>query len=501
MTLENQLTIWRIVLWGAPILAGVIILIANVQIEYTKSRIDALKSEKSKNENLASEDRIRKDIADAAGKNQENFEELSDQLQKVNEQITVLPTKAELESIFHNGNFSKEEFNFIYRTALRLQLDAKYTEAVSTLINLLANNRLQVVDVALIKTEIAKSLLLSNDADNASIYLTEVNAILDQITDVGMRSEIESHVQLIFGLIEVERKNLQNALNYFKRSENLARRVGYRKGIVNALNQRSTFYVKGSNSREIILESISISDSIGYPEGKAIALMKSGVTNRDHEQFSESIKNFKESLTISQKFKKKGMIADAKMELGVIYRKINDLDMSANYLISALEIYQSRNDGKMMGYCFGNLGLIKAMEGVNRLSLDPHFDSLKPFWGVEFDKALEYHQNALKIFRNFSDIMGEANELANTGNLSMFKGDYVQSKILLQQALELHIKIGYTSSIGTDLKLLALLHLRTNEKALAILAIDDAIDAYATLQNQVQLNICYDLRSKIEEMP
>ena len=66
----------------------------------------------------------------------------------------------------------------------------------------------------------------------------------------------------------------------------------------------------------------------------------------------------------------------------------------------------------------------------------------------EYEKAIEFYENALDIYRMIGDAQGEGNALGNMGDVSIRLGDYDKAMVFYEKSLELYRKVGYASGEG-----------------------------------------------------
>ncbi|NJN11058.1 MAG: tetratricopeptide repeat protein [Richelia sp. RM1_1_1] len=150
-----------------------------------------------------------------------------------------------------------------------------------------------------------------------------------------------------------------------------------------------------------------------------------GLAHRALGKYYQSIEFHKQQLTLTRKIgdKPKGhALRDRQSEenalcnLGNVYGSIEDYQEAINYYQQALKIAHQISNHKGKSQILGNLGLIYRLLGNHR-------------------QAIKYHIQQLKIAQKIEDKESFGNALGNLGILYYFSGDYQLSIEHLQQSL------------------------------------------------------------------
>jgi tetratricopeptide (TPR) repeat protein len=260
------------------------------------------------------------------------------------------------------------------------------------------------------------------------------------------------------------------------------------KGVADTFLERA-MTLRDNQSFQNLISATSIYDSLGQPISKAKALLNLGMLYRDKSDYENALTAYGQSLSIFQDHKLQ--------EIGVIHIQRHELDQANDLINQALTIFQKRNDKDQIAFCFGNLGIIKTTQGNAKIF---HLRLDQDLWTDEFQAAIEYHQKALDLFRETSYLLGEANEMANVGGLLRFKKQWAQGLKLLEGALQLHKRVGFSYGIAKDLKLTGSLYYMKGDTELSIKSLLEAKAVFQSIGNINEVNeidgLLRDMRHK-----
>jgi signal transduction histidine kinase len=205
--------------------------------------------------------------------------------------------------------------------------------------------------------------------------------------------------------------------------------------------------------------------------------------------------------------------------LGVVYRKLGDLDKSYSYFDQALDFANVLKDSVQIGYSYNNLTdyYIKkasytiALENVliayeifnklnNKVGLSYCINYLGEIYIHQGDlpKALVYLEEAAKIRNEINDMRGYSNSITNIGEIFSKQGKFSKAFDYYYNALRINKKIGYKKGTGRVLSLLSNIFCEENnfEKALnnvkgALKINHDIKNKAGQIENLNQLGIIY----------
>ena len=111
----------------------------------------------------------------------------------------------------------------------------------------------------------------------------------------------------------------------------------------------------------------------------ARTLLNISIVHRDTGNFTSAIEMASEALRISSSQGFTSLEADANRELGVLNKSLLELKKAFDYLNAALAKYKEDHNPIGEAFSLGNMGLIRAMEGKFRESLNLHDQALGIF--------------------------------------------------------------------------------------------------------------------------
>lgn len=125
-----------------------------------------------------------------------------------------------------------------------------------------------------------------------------------------------------------------------------------------------------------------------------------------------------------------------RIDMGILYTRMNRLPEADKYLRDALALAQKIGSQVAESYALNNLGTLLYLRG-------------------DFTAALDSYSHSLLLQRATGSRRGEASSLANSGIARVALGDYAGAESLLRQSLAIQEKIGYQSGLAEGLAHLA----------------------------------------------
>ncbi|MEX1002468.1 MAG: sensor histidine kinase [Crocinitomicaceae bacterium] len=218
------------------------------------------------------------------------------------------------------------------------------------------------------------------------------------------------------------------ALEYGQKAVQLARKIPFKKGLGNALNDLSIIYIdKGSLDTAVTLleEAKEIRSELGDETGLA------------------AIHN----------------------KLGIIYEHLVQLEKAMINHMAALDYYESIDNKVNMGFCLNNIANV-------------HF-KLK-----NYEKAEEIHQKALHIRTSIGDSYGIAGSHSNLANLMMTTGDTSQAIHHFNKAIQVYRQHNFENDLAVTLNNLGTLQLGLGEIDKAETSISEAYEIRVRLNDK-----------------
>ncbi len=134
--------------------------------------------------------------------------------------------------------------------------------------------------------------------------------------------------------------------------------------------------------------------------------------------YLEALAKWQQGLELAKKAGNQPAVADFLGNLGLVYDALGQYDRALEFTQQALAIHRDLKDRRGEGHDRNNLGVV-----YRHLS--------------QYDRALESHQQALDIFREIKDRGGEGYALGSLGLINWFTGQYDRAFEYNQQALDI----------------------------------------------------------------
>jgi len=277
----------------------------------------------------------------------------------------------------------------------------------------------------------------ANDAIDLAKKIDE-NALADAYDKLG----------LVYYNQYQEIKSLEN----FKKALAISTKNKYHKGTLNALYRISQiyYYIDSLNqSKSYANQLLRAATDIDSTKYQANALFQLGMIQKSNNNIDSALVFMNQSLALSQKIDNKNDIAQAYNQIGQLYYTIADYKKSIEFYTKEIEIKESLNDQQGLAIAYYNFGRTHTSIGNYQLAIEKYQKALKIFEDINYpsgialscsgigaiyenlsqsalatkeneanyNKALEFHNKALNLFRNMGAKDEEGQTLQNIGNV------------------------------------------------------------------------------------
>ena len=282
----------------------------------------------------------------------------------------------------------------------------------------------------------------------------------------------EADTVLINTLLEQSKDSLnespEKAIALAQHAKNLSEKADFKRGNANALKYIGLGYYylgKYIETLDYWNQSLKFFDSLKDQIGVANILNNIGAVYQDQGDDTKGLEYSLKSLEISEKTGDKLRILSALHNVGTIYysksegaieenKKINQ-DKALKYLLMALPLCEELGQNDELGTASENIGEIYFDKGDDNNALAYFNKSLKAsgntangsfaYNGIgklylrrqNFDKALEYHQQAYNIAKKLSSQLNMVRSLQGIANVYINKKDFKQALIYYNQAKDI----------------------------------------------------------------
>ena len=229
----------------------------------------------------------------------------------------------------------------------------------------------------------------------------------------------------------------KTAINYFLESKKIFKKQNELISLADVLNSEGIlFHTTGDPKKALKAhnEALKLYIHLKLDFKVANSYLNLSMVYQDSMQIQKGRENIEKSILISEKNKFHSLLSDSYKELGILYKNDGKNDLAEKNLNKALASYKKFKNQEGIAFCYGNLGIINLLKG-------------------KFKESIKFHSDALDIFADLNNNWGIANEKANVGNLNCILGKEIGFK-QLDEALNMHKKIGYQYGVATDLKLI-----------------------------------------------
>ncbi len=207
-------------------------------------------------------------------------------------------------------------------------------------------------------------------------------------------------------------KSADSALLFGSRALELARKIGYKRGIAQAYNDMAIIYI-------------------------------------DRANYHRASNYLNESMKIRLQMNDQAGMASLYNKLGIIHQKQGRLKEALESQLSALNIYQKLGQDKWIGYTYNNIAII-------------HQNLDSP------EKALEYHKKSLEYRKKLNDKSGEATSYSNMANLFIRIHDTISAISYYQKALDMAISLKNKELISGNLSNISNIYMGRREYGTAL---------------------------------
>ncbi len=204
-------------------------------------------------------------------------------------------------------------------------------------------------------------------------------------------------------------------------------------------------------------------------EGKALYFM--GTAFLDAGNFLKSLTKYKQSIKIFEDLGESGLAARIYIDLGAVYKKWGKFDTAIVVYQKALKIQEDIKDIKGQANTLANIGNIYFFLKEN----------------TYLDKALENYNQALVLFKKEKNEWGQAMVLLNIGWIYQNREQYEKAEVFAKKTLKINKKNKYQQGMAFAYELLASLKKGTKEYAEAEKYYKKAINITEKADNAKQI--------------
>ncbi|MEE8142299.1 MAG: tetratricopeptide repeat protein, partial [Planctomycetota bacterium] len=357
---------------------------------------------------------------------------------------------------FYQGGVAKKAFQYLqkaarlaqhayaYRTALdyygkALQLAPKESTRRRILITLGdLHQKLGELDLALDSYRVAQLTFPGADG-----WLLDASQALSE----AEREDLQAFSQLLlkFGEVFGLQSDFHQALEYFRKSEQIAQRLDDTPGLALSQVRQGVALIKledFAGAEQMLSSAVQLYGDVPPSRGLIRALVGLSYLNRMRVQMEAAVQNITQALGIARQLGDQAQLAKLLNTYGTLNRSMGRYQEAEQSFEQCREISERLGDQRLLAICIGNLGRLYICLG-------------------EYRKGLETFTRCREIFRAVGDREGQLNCLGNLGTLHFYQGNYDTARELLTEYLTIARRRQWRRYVADALSTLGLLELET----------------------------------------
>lgn len=299
------------------------------------------------------------------------------------------------------------------------------------------------------------------------------NPIIDSLLTVLQTAKDTSEVIALNGLSKQSSNisSFDKALEYANKAKEKAEKLGYKKGIANAIINIGVVFWNRAEF-EIALshfaQALKITQQINNKKGTAICFNNIGLVYWSKGNYEKAVENILKAFKLWEEIGDKSGIGMGNLNIGNIYLNQENDEMAMEYYQKALKIADQNNDKILQSVSLNNLGVAHGNLGKLEKALQYHLKAKKLYEELgdqksvgmsytnigliqyrqeKYTKALENLLKAMEINKSIGDIKGLAVVYNNIGNTYARLEKYDEGLRYNTEALAIHKKTGYLVGI------------------------------------------------------
>lgn len=275
--------------------------------------------------------------------------------------------------------------------------------------------------------------------------------------------------QSVFGMAQSEVDSLRSLLDQTTNESRI--------DVLNAIASR-LLTIDVAEAQRRINESLTLSEEIGYLSGQAKAYMVKATLFSQKSRFEEAESLLQKAEALAEAALDPALLANTYLIRGTMSSRQNDIETSISNFLKGLSHSRSIPDPLLEGSFLLNIGRDYELIG-------------KP------DKALEYYEQALTIYKREQAQFRIGQVYINMGVIAYMKGNYGQSIEFNKEALIIFELLGDRAMTALSLQNIGYGHwlLGQNKKALDMY--DRSMELRQTLNDQYGIGKLYLNRAKV----
>ena len=256
-----------------------------------------------------------------------------------------------------------------------------------------------------------------SDCENSILHYNNAIKIAQEIGDKRMEGV---HIGNI-GSVYKDIGKYEESITSFQRSIAIAQEIGDKRteGIITG-ELGSLYRYLGEYEKAISHYKLarSIASSQGDKRTEGVMQGNLGLVHKNQDRYEEAILAFTQALTIAQEIGDQRNESIVLNNLGIAYKSLAQYDQAIKYYTQSMQIAIKTKD--------------RSSEALGLTNLANIYQTQK-----RYAKAIQYYQKTLTIFHETGQQKNKGIILGNLGDALFHQGHYEESKIHLQNAIEI----------------------------------------------------------------
>jgi signal transduction histidine kinase len=318
-----------------------------------------------------------------------------------------------------------------------------------------------------------------------SVFAQKETDEVDSLQTLLENAELHDTVRtnLLSRLSFVYRSNLPaKSLKYAQEALHLAQKIGYKKGIANALADMGNFNLQIGDYAKAIdytLQALKIDEEIGNLKGISRDKNNLGAAYDSKGEIDRALRYYEESATIDKAIKDESNLSSILNNIGVIYQRKNELGKALEYFLEGLKIADKNSNQMYIGISLNNIGDVYHDAGNQR-------------------ESIRFQRQALTIEQKIKDQEGIAYSFNGLARSYTAINQLDSAEYFALQALQINRKMGFKPQLKDNFYTLKNIAFQKKDFGKALAYADSTIALNDSLFSEDKNKLITQLQQKFE---
>jgi len=214
----------------------------------------------------------------------------------------------------------------------------------------------------------ASTILIQSSAQNKVILDSLINIVERNISP---KKEIDTYIQIAN---EYRESDSINTVKYAQRAINLASKINYPEGRIDALYEIGWVTMKKRDypkAEQLFLQILTEADSL---KGKAKGLYGLGMVSRHQNKHKKALDYYFKALKIKEEIEDLKGLGSLHNSIGIVYKNQGNYDKAIEYYLKSLSFRKELEDEQGVSTSYNNIGIIYMRKGNYKQALNFYFN-------------------------------------------------------------------------------------------------------------------------------